>query len=235
LERDAAVSALAPVLQHRPLRVLLIAAPGITAAVAILTALESDLVMAVILNVAVGIIMSSSLFLAVAMVARKAGEEREGLARAAEQGLWRGRLQRLSVENEETGFYNDWYFRLRLQEEIERSRRYKLHFALLVIKPLALHRDVEVQAKRKSLGERIRRHLRRSDLPALLTGGDMAILMPHTVREAAETVRRRLTKDLKLTEPQLGLACFPGDGEDASALLAVATDATIGQAMPQAA
>lgn len=235
MERNEAVSALTPVLRHRALRVLLIAAPGITAAVAILTSMESNLVVAVILNVAVGIIMSSSLFLAVAMVARKAGEEREGLARAAEQGLWRGRLQRLSVENEETGFYNDWYFRLRVQEEIERSQRYKLHFALVVIRPLALHQDVEVQAKAKSLGDRIRRHLRRSDLPALLTGGDLAILMPNTGRRAAGTVRRRLTKDLKLTEPLLGLACFPGDGEDVSALLAVATDATIGQTMPQAA
>ena len=235
MERDAAVSALAPVLRHRALRVLLIAAPGITAAVAILTSMESNLVVAVILNSAAGIIMSSTLFLAVAMVARRGSEEREGLARAAEQGLWRGRLQRLSVENEETGFYNDWYFRLRLQEEIERSQRYKLHCALLVIRPLALHRDIEVQAMGKSLGDQIRRHLRRSDLPALLTGGNLAILMPNTGRRAAETVRRRLSKELKLTEPQLGLACFPGDGEDASVLLAVATDATIGQAMPQAA
>ncbi len=233
MERDAAVSALIPVLRHRSLRVLLIAAPGITAAVSFLTSMASNLVMAVILNSAIAIIMSSSLFLVLSIVARRAAKEREGLAQVTEQGLWRGRLQRLSIENEESGFYNDWYFRLRVQEEIERSQRYKLQFALLVIRPLALDEDVGVQAKDKSLGNSVRPHLRRSDLPALLAGGDIAILMPQTARQAAETARRRLTKALKLTELQLGLACFPGDGEDNSALLAVATDANIGRAMPQ--
>ena len=75
------LSAIVPLLRYRALRVLLVAAPGVTAAVAILTATESNLAFVFVLNVAVGVIISSTVFLAVSLAAREVGNERMNLAR----------------------------------------------------------------------------------------------------------------------------------------------------------
>lgn len=226
MQGSETLSAVSPLLRHRPLRVLLIAAPGIMATVAILTATESNLALAAVLNVAAGVVISSILFLAVAMVAHQVADERVDLAQATEQTIWRSRAERFSVYNDESGLYTDWYFRLRLREEIERSRRYGLHFAVLLVKPSGLHQEAEVQAASAWFGERIRRHLRRSDLPAFLQDGSLGVLMPNTGRRAAVALRHRVVKELAPVEPRAGLACFPTDGEAVSGLLKAAAHAT---------
>jgi GGDEF domain-containing protein len=233
VKRNETVSAIAPLLRHRLLRAILLGAPGITAIVAILTAAESNLVLAIVLNAAAGIVMSIVLFLAISLVARQVTNERVGLVQAAEQGFWHARAQRLSIRDE-NGLYTDWYIRLRLQEEIERSQRYGLHFSVLVLKPLGLHQDAELFTTGGGSSDRISQHLRRSDMIALLRDGGLAILLPNTGRRAAATVRRRLTKALASAEAQVGLACFPADG-DASGALLTAAAAALGKAKSSAA
>ncbi len=219
-QRIDTLSAIVPLLRYRALRVLLIAAPGITAAVAILTATESNLALVYVLNVAVGVIISSTVFLAVSLAAREVGNERMNLARATEEGQWRARARLISISNDETGLYADWYFHLRLQEEIDRAARYDTHFAVLVVTPLELHQEFEMEAASVSYGNAIRTHLRSSDMPALLRDGRLAVLLPHTSRQTL--LKRRLIKVLKSTNARVGIACFPDDGEDAAGLLSAA-------------
>ncbi len=219
------LAAIVPLLRQRALRVLLIAAPGLTAAVAILTAMESNLGLVIVLNAAAGVIISSVLFIAISLAAHKVVEERVGLVRAAEQGFWRARIDLVSIQHEETGLYTDWYFRLRMQDEIERCRRYDLHFSVLAIKPLAAHQEIEMQSATAWFGERIHRQLRRADLAALLHDGTLAVAMPNTGRRAAQAAKRRIAKELAPAEPSLGLACYPDDGQDPDALLSAAIPA----------
>ena len=214
------LSAIVPLLRYRALRVLLVAAPGVTAAVAILTATESNLVTVFVLNVAVGVIISSTIFLAVSLAAREVGNERMNLARATEEGQWRARAQLISISNDETGLYADWYFHLRLQEEIDRAARYDTHFAVLIVTPLESHQDFEMEAASVSFGNAIRTHLRSSDMAALLRDGRLAVLLPHTSRQSL--LKRRLIKVLKSIDARVGLAFFPGDGKDAAGLLSTA-------------
>ncbi len=223
LEHDETLSSIIPALRHRVLRVLLIAAPGITAAVAIITSAESNLALVVVLNLAVGIIISSTIFIAVSVVSRRTADARVDLAHAADEEVWRARAQRFSIHNDETGLYADWYFRLRLQEEVERSRRYDLRFAVLLVKPLGL--GTEPQMASSWFGDNIRRHLRKSDLPALLQDGSLGVIMSSSARRAAQTVRYRIAEELEQMDARIGLACFPDDGEDPEAILRAAVQA----------
>lgn len=223
------IAAIAPLLQQRLLRVVLVAAPGLMAAVAIVIALESNLAMAIVLNVASGVLLSSVLFIAVSLAAKKVADERIGLVRAAEQGFWRARIDLTAIEHEESGLYTDWYFRLRLQEEIDRSRRHEMNLSLLTIKPMAVHQDSEVQSTAAWFGDKVRSRLRRSDIAALLHDGVLVIAMPNTGRRSATTAKRRIEKDLAQAEPTLTIACFPEDGEDAETLLKTAGGAPIAE------
>lgn len=212
MEHDETLSSLIPALRHRMLRVLLIAAPGITAAVAILTSTESNLALVVVLNLAAGVIISSTIFIAVSVVSRQTADARVDLAHVADEGVWRARAQRFAIHSDETGLYADWYFRLRLQEEVERSRRYDLRFAVLLVKPLGL--GTEPQMASSWFGDNIRRYLRKSDLPALLQDGSLGVIMSNSARRAAQTVRGRIAKELKKMDPRISLICFPDDGQD---------------------
>ena len=210
---------MSPLWRYRWLRVFLIAAPGITAAAGILTSMESNLALVVALNTAAGVIISSALFVAVSIFARRVADERLELTRATGQEIWRARAVRFSIHHDSTGLYTDWYFRLRLQEELERAKRYSVRFALLVLRPIGLHVDAELTSAAGWFAEHIQRHLRRSDLPALLQDGSLAVIMPNTGRRAAATVQQRVTSELAAIEPQSGLACYPDDGEEVTALL----------------
>jgi phage portal protein BeeE len=197
------------------------------AAVATITATESNLALVIVLNVAAGVIMSSVIFMAVSLVAHRVADDRLLLARATQEGQWRARAHLLAICNEENGLYTDWYFRLRMQEEVERSTRYGLHFAVLLVTPLGVHQSAEVEQASVAFGKDSHKHLRRSDVPALLRDGKLAVLLPHTSRQSA--MHRRLIKKLAPTGAQVGLACFPEDGKDALALLNAAAAATVSE------
>jgi|FLYL01.1.fsa_nt_gi GGDEF domain-containing protein len=215
-------STFAPLLRSRLLRLLLIGAPGITAAAGIVTAQEENLALVAALNGAAGIAVSSLVFVAVSFVARKASDERVSLAQAAEQGFWRARTQLVSIHHDTAGFYTDWYLRLRLEEELDRAKRYDLSLSLLAINPTGIHQDTDLITAADWLGDRLRRQLRKSDLPAVLRDGRVAVLLPNTSSRSARTLRNRLRKELQEIDAEIGLAGYPEDGQDAETLLAAA-------------
>ena len=219
MDPNETLSAVRPMLRNRWLRLLLLCTPGLMAGVSILAASQSSLWVVIALNAIAGLVMSSLLFIGVSLAARRTAAEQVTLTRAAELGFWRSRAHLLSILDE-SGLYSHWYIRLRLQEEVERSRRHGLHFAVAVIKPLALHQDVEVSTASEWFSERVRRHLRKTDLVGLLPDGSLAILLPNSSRRSALLAKKRLEKELSAVRPRIGIACFPEDGDDGGELLA---------------
>jgi GGDEF domain-containing protein len=219
MDPSETLSAVRPMLRHRWLRLLLLCAPGVMAGVSILAASQSSPWVVIALNAIAGLVTSSVLFIGVSLVARRATAEQVNLARAAELGFWRARTHLLSILDE-SGLYTHWYFRLRLQEEVERSRRYGLHFVVVIVKALALHQDVEVSTASEWFSERVQRHVRKADLAGLLQDGSLAILLPNTSRRSALLAKKRLEKELSAVRPRIGIACFPEDSDDAGELLA---------------
>lgn len=231
--RGETISIIFSLLRDRMVQLLLVVAPAVTTFVAILTASESNPVMAISLNVAAGIIISLALAIALSIVARQVADARMSLAQATGEGLWRARAQLLSIHDDDSGLYVDWYLRLRIQEEIERSQRYDQHFAVIRIMASEL-RTAGEQAESNWLSDEFRNELRQSDIAALLKDGSVGIMLPSTDRSGAEPVKSKLAAVLASVNAKVGLACFPDDGKDAVALL-TATEGDAAVEPPQTA
>lgn len=121
------------------------------------------------------------------------------------------RERRAPVLNEDTGLVSDWYFRLRIDEEIARAQRYGQPFTLIEIsasspETLEVVRSIAQDA------------LREVDFAGDL-GEQVAVCLPNTSRSGAWSVVARLTEvakgiDIKLSE-------FPVDGSTLVALMGV--------------
>ncbi len=231
--RGETIAIIFSLLRDRMVQLLLVAAPAVTTFVAILTASEPDPVIAISLNVAAGIIIVLALAIALSIVARQVADARVSLAQATGEGLWRARAQLLSIHDDDSGLYVDWYLRLRIQEEIERSQRYDQHFAVIRIMASEL-RTAGEQAESNWLSDEFRNELRQSDIAALLKDGSVGIMLPSTDRSGAEPVKSKLAAVLASVNAKVGLACFPDDGEDAVALL-TATEGDAAVEPPQTA
>ena len=191
MDRRDAVSALAPLVRHQALRVLLIAAPGVMAVVGTLTAQQSNLAVVAAVNALAGIAVSSAVFIGVSLVARRYADERVELAQVAREGFWRARFQLHAIHHEGTDLYTDWYLRLRLEEEVERSKRYGTPFSIALIRALGLHQEQDASLATEALRDQVRSQLRRSDLLAYLKDGSLALLMPNTRRRGVLRRGRR--------------------------------------------
>lgn len=127
--------------------------------------------------------------------------------------------QRLVIYDRETGFYADWFFRLRLQEELTRSRRFGQPCALMLAESTRGRLGREREAE---LFESISRSFRPTDLVAHMGSLRFAVLLTHTTREGAMIVQERLAASVPEGMLQIGFACFPEDGEDWRSLVAAA-------------
>jgi GGDEF domain-containing protein len=134
-------------------------------------------------------------------------------------GRVRGYRERLSIYDEESGFYADWYFGLRLREEIARSARYDQPFTLVLIEDLA-----------RGLGESLRtlvfrcldETLRTTDMVAHINDSRFVVLLTNTHLRGALVAMRRIRESLLPEGIHVGIACYPEDGPDALSLLAAA-------------
>jgi GGDEF domain-containing protein len=140
-------------------------------------------------------------------------------------GRIRDFAQRLVIYDRETGFYADWYFRLRLQEELVRSRRFGHSCALLLAESTRgrLGRDREME-----LFKAISRSFRGTDLIAHMGNLRFAVLLTHTSREGAIVARERLRASVPDSMLQIGISCFPEDGDDWRALMVAAGGPSVG-------
>jgi hypothetical protein len=117
--------------------------------------------------------------------------------------------RRKPVLNEDTGLVAEWYFRLRMDEEIARSQRYNQPFTLIEIRANSPEALETVRAIAQDA-------LREVDFAGDL-GQQLAVCLPNTTRSGAWSVVARLTEvakgvDIKLSE-------YPVDGSTLGALL----------------
>ncbi len=113
------------------------------------------------------------------------------------------------VTNQQTGLHADWYFKLRVDEEIARAKRYNLPFTVIGIRS---HSAANLEAVRIATAGSLRDVDFAGDL-----GHQVALCLPNTSRSGAWNVVARLTEaakgvDIKLSE-------YPADGATLSTLL----------------
>ena len=124
------------------------------------------------------------------------------------------RLQQVTNEHRrttfdrETGLHAEWFFRLRVEEEIARSRRYGQPFSLILV---AGPRQV-LDAVRITMKQWLREIDYAGDLVEAL-----ALCLPNTQRHDAEAVVRRLTSLIEGLHASLSE--FPTDGDTVAVLL----------------
>lgn len=116
---------------------------------------------------------------------------------------------RRTTFNRETGLHEEWYFRLRVDEEIARSKRYGQPFSLIMV--AAGQRQI-LDAVRVTMKQWLREIDYAGDL-----GEALALCLPNTDKASAEPVLTRLTT---LVEGiHVSLAEYPTDGANLAALL----------------
>ena len=116
---------------------------------------------------------------------------------------------RRATFDRETGLHTEWYFRLRVDEEIARAKRYRQPFTVIMV--AAGQRQI-LDAVRITM----KQWLREADYAGDL-GEVLALCLPNTERTDATVVVERLTS---LVEGlHVSLAEYPADGTDLAALL----------------
>ena len=151
----------------------------------------------------------------------------EAGARVAEVWL-AGAMQALAMSaTGQSGPLAPQGFEARIQEEVERARRFRLEAGLLLVEPEAAP-ETHVLALAPML-ETLRGQLRASDLVGRLVTGQLAALLVHTNAEGGAVVAARLRPPLMrvaieggLRGIRLGTAAYPASGDTATALIAAA-------------
>lgn len=116
---------------------------------------------------------------------------------------------RRATFDRETGLHTEWYFRLRVEEEIARAKRYRQPFSVIMV---AAGQRQALDAVRITM----KQWLREADYAGDL-GEVLALCLPNTDRTAAASVVQRLTS---LVEGlHVSLAEYPADGSDLATLL----------------
>jgi diguanylate cyclase (GGDEF)-like protein len=139
----------------------------------------------------------------------------------------------------QTGLHSPNLFEESLEAEIERGKRNNRTFSIVLIRLNPdLHignDDFEIQAVEgslPSLAQTIRERLRKSDLLARYDNHTLSIILPETGREGATLVAKSISGlcvdlitsilcDQTPEQPilQIGVACFPEDGQEQTELL----------------
>lgn len=169
------------------------------------------------------------------------------LADQAAIAIENARLHRLvtdqAVTDELTRLPNRRALDARLEEEIQRARRYGGHFSVMMLdlngfKHINDHFGHPVGDRvLRQIAARMRRALRESDFLARYGGDEFAIILPQSDAEAARAVARKISDTISGTPLDLpdssstlltlgiGVACYPQHGETAAELLRAADSA----------
>lgn len=147
-------------------------------------------------------------------------------------------LKRTATVDELTGLVNRRHFEVRLIEEVNRSRRYRLPLALLMVD---LDNFVHInQGIGRAGGDQvlraaarvIRQAIRTIDLVARYSAGAFAILLPITTKPGAAVIGERLCSELRRLDlpvqpankplaitASVGVACYPEDADSLDGLI----------------
>ncbi len=161
-------------------------------------------------------------------------------AAAIQNAIYFDQVRQLAYRDGLTGVFNRRFFEARMTEELERARRYRLEFSVLMIdlddfKTLNdefghLHGDEALQSICRLFVEQCRK----TDLICRFGGDEFAILLPETNHEsavgAAEKLRRvvagfELPGVTRNVSVSVGIASYPQDGTTRDEIVKAADDA----------
>lgn len=147
-------------------------------------------------------------------------------------------LKRTTTVDELTGLVNRRHFEVRLIEEVNRSRRYRLPLALLLVD---LDNFVHInQGIGRAGGDQvlraaarvIRQTIRTIDLASRYSGEEFAVLLPLTAKPGAAVIAERLCSELRRLDfpvqpadkplaitASVGVACYPDDADSMDGLI----------------
>jgi diguanylate cyclase (GGDEF)-like protein len=165
------------------------------------------------------------------------------LASQAARALEHAKLYDLAIKESKTGLYIPRYFEARLHEQITQARRYNQTFSVLItdidhfkqVNDKYGHMvgdDVIIKIS-SFIHESLRENI---DIACRWGGEEFAIILPRTDRTGAmtfgERYRERVEKNVGDVEKgipdvtvSVGLATFPGDGNDEQTMMKRADDA----------
>jgi len=136
---------------------------------------------------------------------------------------------RPTVTDPATKLATEGYFLERIQQEVERARRYPQQFAILLLSP---DREELSPDDCAALARLVRGNVRSIDLVARLRGMRFGLLLPHTGREAGvlaeriiRTIATRLAEGDQSLTASIGIAAFPTNGRSSEDLLFFAEEA----------
>ena len=156
----------------------------------------------------------------------------------ARQAAW-DEARRRSITDELTGLANRAHFVARIEEEIEKAKRYGHSFALVVVDPLRFASINDMYGRPYgdsclvALAALLRSTVRKSDLVGRLAPGDeFGLLLPHqgtpAAREAAARIKAAVDAHAfprrRRLSASVGVAGWPEGGADAETLLARAAE-----------
>ena len=196
-------------MQYSNRRSLLLLVPVLiagTAAVAIAATIDALAVRSVLQAVAVAAFLAIAWY--VGLSQRTDGEPAQIVEISAPQATAFAADRRRPTFDRDTGLHANWYFRLRVEEEIARATRYGQPLTLLCLtgSPAAL------RTPRLAL----KRWLRQVDFAGDL-GDVVAVVLPNTSRDGAATLAERIEAHVPGIE--IRLAEHPHDGATLAQLL----------------
>jgi diguanylate cyclase (GGDEF)-like protein len=169
----------------------------------------------------------------------KTRESLEAVGRVASLAVESAKLYHQATVDPLTDLYVRSFFMLRLEEEVRRGRRYQRPFALLVMDIDRFKRINDTYGHQagdeiiKHVATAVRRSIRAGvDLPGRYGGDEMMILLPETDAQGAVIVAeriRQLVGELSIAVPgadpikvtaSIGVAAYPGGGENGSQMFA---------------
>ncbi len=116
------------------------------------------------------------------------------------------KLERLSITDGLTGFYNMRYMHQLLDSEMGRAKRYDLHLSLLMV-DLDYFKEINDTYGHpfgdkvlKQVTEKIRRNIRETDWPTRYGGDEFVVILPHTGKDRAVYMAKRIHADIRATK-----------------------------------
>jgi GGDEF domain-containing protein len=135
------------------------------------------------------------------------------------------RGRRLAIYNPSTGLLAQWYFELRLDEELARAKRYELPLVVLTLSGSKSEAESGEGPFGPGANETSRiasAVVRRTDLVGSIGFSEYAICLLHCNRAGAVPFIRRLMEALGDGDWRLGLAVYPDDDYSGKELLELA-------------
>jgi GGDEF domain-containing protein len=131
-----------------------------------------------------------------------------------------------SIVDDATGLYTRWYFDRRVEEEAARCKRYKHKMAIVVLRV----GDVDLttfsldgwQKRSQNAAQSAAKVIREVDISASLSPFEFAICLIHCDRDGAYRALDRMMSQLPDYNCEAGVAVYPDEGYEPSALVEIA-------------